>query len=46
MLAGAIAFLLSQVEFLDQFLIALRIGVAQIIEQPPPLAYHFEEPAS
>jgi len=45
MLAGAIAFLLSQVQFLNQFLITLRVGMAQIIEQPPPLAYHFEQPA-
>ena len=26
-------------------MVALGVGLAQVIEQPPPLAYHFQQPA-
>jgi hypothetical protein len=38
--------LFSQVQFIDQLLVALGFGPAQIIKQAPALGHHFEEAAT
>jgi hypothetical protein len=38
--------LFSQVQLIDQFLIAIRLRPAQIIEQAPALGDHFQETAT